>query len=314
MKRSIKFLLGLTAAIVIAPLFWSGSCSVRAQSAGPHYTEWSALEPVTELNTTGNELPNCISRDGLRLYFHRGVSEDLYVAHRTDTESDWDTPVRLPDGINSTANDRTAFESQDGHWLYFASNRAGGLGGFDLYASWRKNIDSDEAWQTPVNLASINTTGFDAGPTLFEDSDGSVHLYFTSGTTPPVADLFVSILGVDGFGPRTAVTELNSPVNDSRPYLRKDGREIYFVSNRTGLQGIYASTRFATDEPWLEPELIIVPTVGGTPLPYFTTPVLSRDALTLYVGVNQAAGTDLGDIYVAHREKIKGPKDASYDK
>jgi hypothetical protein len=308
MKLRIKFVLGLTV-FMVAPFFVS---SATGQSPGPHYGPWTSPEPVASLNTQANELPNCISRDGLRLYFHRGDTltngEDLYVARRADTDSDWYAVVRLPEGINSGANDRTAFESQDRHWLYFASNRPGGLGGFDLYVSWRKDVDDDEGWQTPVNLASINTAGFDAGPTLFEDEDGTIQLYFTSGPSGPVADLYVSILGPGGFESRTAVTELNSSANDSRPYLRKDGREIYFASNRNGLLSIWASTRFATDQLWLAPSLIFTPTGGGTPAPYFTTPVLSRDALTLYVGVNQAAGTDVGDIYSAHREKIKGPR------
>lgn len=308
MKREITIVLGLVMTLAIAHIFRSEIGSVQAQSIGPHFTDWSIPEPVTSLNTLGNELPNCISRDGLRLYFHRGTSEDLYVANRPDTESDWNPPVRLPDGINSSANDRTAFESQDGHWLYFASNRPGGFGGFDLYVSWRKHVDDDEGWQTPVNLASINTSGFDAGPTLFEDEFGITQLYFTSGATPQVADLYMSVLGPDGFGPRSLVGELNSSVNDSRPYLRKDGREIFFASNRSGLLSIWTSKRFATDQTWLAPELILTPTATGTPAPYFTTPVLSRDALTLYVGVNQAAGTDLGDIYVAYRKKVKGPK------
>lgn len=98
--------------------------------AGPRYSDWSFPQELPQLNTAVAEAPNGISRDGLSLYFQRanaGTNEDLYVVHRPDLESPWGVPIKLPDTINSVSNERAAFVSSDGHWLYFASDRGGGL-------------------------------------------------------------------------------------------------------------------------------------------------------------------------------------------
>jgi hypothetical protein len=313
MKISNKIIVGIISALVF--LFWAGFGSAQIEVGGPLYTNWATPDPVLEINTTQNELPNSISRDGLRLYFHRinpVTGEDLYVAQRPDTDSPWGTPVRLADGINTIYSDRTAFESPDGHWLYFASNRPGGLGGFDLYVAWRAKVHNDFAWEMPVNLTTINSPGFDAGPTLFVDDSGVTHLYFTSTPVPngqPVlADIYESILGVGGFEPPTKVDELSSPASDARPYLRKDGREIFFQSTRNGTLCVWTSTRFSTIEPWLPPVLALSPEDLGDPtVVLVTTPVLSWNAKTLYVGVGHSSGS-FDDIYVTEREKTKAPE------
>jgi hypothetical protein len=251
---------------------------------------------VQSLVTTAIELPNGISRNGLSLYFHRinpGTNEDLYVVHRPSPESDWGVPVKLPDGINTNANDRTAFVSADGHWLYFASDRSDGMGGFDLYVSWRTHVHDDGDWKPPVNLAGVNSPGFDAGPTLFGDKEsGMTQLYFTSnpvpGGQPARADIYMSALSPVGFEPPTPVIELNSEGNDTRPYLRRDGCEIFFTSNRLGPLTIFVSERSSTTQPWSSPVPAISPADLGDP-----SVILSGN---------------LDDIYVSHREKVKGKK------
>jgi hypothetical protein len=339
MKRATAVASGLIIALAIAPLFWPGISPARAQSGcksfhaiaqaslptsiqlavtdtwgGPHYSAWPVPEPVQALNTLGLEYPNGISRDGLSLYFHRinpGTNEDLYVAHRPDPEADWGVPVRLPDGVNTSFNDRVAVLSADGHWLYFASDRPDGLGGFDLYVSWRTHVYDDGDWQAPVNLLAVNSPGFDAGPALFEDQgSGTTHLYFTSapspGGTQAVADIYMSALGPGGFEPPSPVTELNSPGNDNRPYLRRDGREIFFASSRSGALTVWTSARPSTTQPWSPPVIAIDPSVIGEPgVTFATTPVLSWDATTLFIGVYRP-GIDVGDIFVSHREKVRG--------
>jgi hypothetical protein len=95
--------------------------------------------------------------------------------------------------------------------------------------------------------------------------------------------------------------------------MRRDGLEIIFESYRQSVIGpfnppgaIYASTRFSTDEPWSAPVIVINASPAGQPGDwYVTTPVLSRDAAELYVGVNQP-GTEPGDVYVSYREKVRG--------
>jgi hypothetical protein len=284
-----------------------------AKSQGPYFTDWSVPVPVTELNTTFSESPNSISRDGLSLYINymnpaTGTGEDIYIAKRPDTDSSWGTPVKVPN-INSNNNDRHGFISPDGHWLYFASNRPGGLGGYDIYVSWRKHVNDDNGWQTPVNLAAVNSTGFEVGPRIFEDESGVTHLYFNHAPSPStIADIYTSVLGPNGFEPPAAVSELNTTWHEGASYLRKDGREIYFPRTESGVQNVMTSTRSSIYDFWLPPVYVFDRSLIGDPaITFITNPVLSWDAKTLYIGVFQT-GVDNGNanIYVSYREKAQG--------
>ena len=132
-----------------------------------------------------------------------------------------------------------------------------------------------------------------------------------------MADIYVSALGPNGFGTPQIVPDINDATHhDGKPYLRRDGLELIFESYRLGPSpmstggAIFSSIRSSAGDPWGEVSLTIQGPPVGSGLPgdrWITTPVLSRDAETLYVAVNEP-GTDFGDIYVAHREKIRGPK------
>ena len=81
--------------------------------------------------------------------------------------SEWSTPVNLTD-INSAADDQHPAISKDGLSLYFASNRPGGCGGFDIWVAQRASVDSP--WEEPFNLGcTINSTVNDHAPNLTTD-------------------------------------------------------------------------------------------------------------------------------------------------
>jgi len=83
-----------------------------------------------------------LSPDGLLLFFHSyqpggpGL-ENMWVSTRPSTSDAWGSAEPLPTPINSTANEGVAGISADGFTFYFASDRAGGKGNFDI-------------WQAPV--------------------------------------------------------------------------------------------------------------------------------------------------------------------
>lgn len=62
--------------------------------------------------------------------------------------------------------------SADGNTLYFHSDRAGGKGGLDIWVSQKVNGE----WQTPENVAAVNTVGDEGWPFLTQDGN---ELWFT---------------------------------------------------------------------------------------------------------------------------------------
>jgi len=65
---------------------------------------------------------------------------DLWTATRETTLDAWSTPVNLGAAVNSGLDDRQPAVSSDRETLFFASNRPGGSGGFDIYMTTRTKL------------------------------------------------------------------------------------------------------------------------------------------------------------------------------
>jgi hypothetical protein len=235
---------------------------------------WSEPENLgTAINMPGlNDQQATLSKDGLSLYFASARPEDpgdvnpdlnIWVSQRAcgDDICAWGTPVSLGSTVNSSVNDFAPALSRDEHWLFFASARqAGGFGSGDIWASYRDDTHDDFAWQPPINLGpGINTTGFQGGPSYFENEAGvGAQLFFNHNPAPVNSggDIYVSTKAADGsWGDAVPVTELNSAASEQRPSISHDGQTIYFFSNRTGSSSddIWVATRPDLASPWTEP-------------------------------------------------------------
>ncbi len=96
------------------------------------------------VNTPNFEGHGCISADGLELYFLSENrpggfgNDDLWVTTRATKADKWGIPVNLGPTVNSSSQiPHGATISSDGLSLYFASNRAGGSGSWDLWVTTR---------------------------------------------------------------------------------------------------------------------------------------------------------------------------------
>jgi hypothetical protein len=276
---------------------------------------WSLPEHLgPELNVFGFDNRNAaISINGKSLYFgsdRPGGSGglDLYVSHRANPHAPWDLPQNLGPGINSSTVDNNPYPTADGHFLFFTSSRAGGSGGPDLWVSHRDNVHDDAAWEPPTNLGStINTPFIDSGPVyLVDPATGRVMIFFSS-TRPGgqgSMDFYVSTLGTDGtWGTGVIIPELNTPYDDNKLAIRKDGLELFLSSNRpgggTGASGynIWVSTRPTTQDTWTTPALA-VESAG--------LPAISIDGKELFM-VSRQPGSGVGgrpfknDLFVSTR-------------
>ncbi len=283
-------------------------------AAGPQYSVWSQpvnLGPV--INTGYNDQHPAISKDGLSLYLTSNRpggfgADDLWVSQRPSVDDPWGPPQNLGPIINTSGVEFAPAFSRDGHVLFFHSDRPGGFGGADIWASYREHTLDDFGWQPPVNLGSgVNSPYDDAGPTFFQDDEtGIITLYFTSNRpgVAGAADIFSAVMNPDGsFGPSALVPELNSPGRDTRSAIRHDGLEIIFQSDRTGSVGsgdLWVSTRPTTLDPWSTP-VNVGPSVNSI---YFDgAPALSSDGETLFFYSNRPGGFGANDLYMSTRHK-----------
>lgn len=158
----------------------------------------------------------------------------LFSSRKVDDK--WTKPEALPFNDNEYSVGHAAI-SQDGKWLYFASNMPGGLGGVDLY---RAEIKEDGTYGKAINLGErINTEGDEmfpfihaSGEMLFFASNGRVglggHDVFLAQVKP--ADLSIG-----------KVMNLGAPINGSSDdfsfVINPEQTKGYFSSNREGGKG-----------------------------------------------------------------------------
>lgn len=200
-----------------------------------------------------------LSSDEHRLYFQSNRpgglgGSDLYVARRHDRRDDsgWMRAVNLGAPINTGANESGPVYFEDDKSgtvvLYFASDKPGGMGGPDIYASI---LQSDGTWGTPFPITELNTPSNDAQPGIRKDG---LEIFITSnrpGSFSSTADIWVATRANTSDPCSTPVNlgpEINlaSPYYQGRPSISFDGTTLYFYAFRPdsyGAQDIYVTTR-----------------------------------------------------------------------
>src|SRR5438270_6487488 len=177
---------------------------------------WDNVRNLTELNSVGDEYGFSGFQNPdtgmLTIFFNSSRPGgpggfDIYTS-QLGPDGKFTTPQLVPE-LSTKDTDRFPMVRLDGLELILTSDRAGGLGGVDLWAATRGSIA--DSWSAPVNLgptvntASNDTRGFlYAGGTrlVFQSTrpggSGANDLYETTRTRTTIVPVVGSVTGFGG--------------------------------------------------------------------------------------------------------------------
>lgn len=151
----------------------------------------------------------------------------------------------------------------DGQYLFFASNRPGGFGGYDLY--YVKSEGSGK-WGTPINLGGkINTAYDEMNPFALSDS----LLYFSSNGR-------LGYGGADIYSAYGSGGKFSEPMNMG-PGFNSYADDFGIALDPTGSYGLFASnrdTKKGVDEIWYFDHVVEYISGGGKTKDKFTASTL----------------------------------------
>jgi hypothetical protein len=206
------------------------------------------IEIKSERSSLFNNGPLCFAPDRKTVYFTSEVEtgkasksknfrnhNGIFITDRSGS----DLVSLRPFKYNSTLYDvGQPSISNDGKYLFFASDMPGGQGGSDLYYC---ELINDE-WSSPVNLGpKVNSPSSENYPYMHP----SGRLYFSSNRTGGVGKLDVYYTSLT-YGSWDEPTRMPEPVNsksDDFAFVANDNLQTgYFSSNRSNSDDIYEFT------------------------------------------------------------------------
>jgi Tol biopolymer transport system component len=208
----------------------TGSIMLASGLAHAYLAEFG-IEGMGVVSTKASEVRASVSPDGQRIVW--GSTD------RTGGEGGWDLwqatlqqnrwQDAQPLAINSSANDFDPVFSADGRWLYFFSNRDGGMGGDDLY---RAKVRDDGSFGAVENLGpGVNSKGDEWAPT--PSRDGKVLLFASDGLGGAGRhDLFAAQWDGTAFVDAKPVAGVNTKADEFDAAWLGDGEAIVFARSQ----------------------------------------------------------------------------------
>jgi Tol biopolymer transport system component len=206
----------------------------------------------------------------------------------------------MSSSLNSSALDGCPFVAQRGDVLYFASERAGGAGGLDIWYSLRTAAGT---WGDPTNFTAVNSSADDLCPMAHRNGRAFLFVSTRAGGCGG-ADIYAARLHeTKGWSaPSNLGCSINSAGGEASPSLTDT--ELYFSSTRAGGPGgsdIYVSAfdgaSFGT------PALA----AGLNTADNDFRPNVRRDGLEIFFDSNRAGGVGGLDIWTATRASVSDP-------
>jgi outer membrane protein OmpA-like peptidoglycan-associated protein len=213
--------------------------------------EWT--KPVSignSINSEKHDAAIALSVDGQTLFIYKtDGGGDIYMSKLEGV--DWLEPQKLRGDVNKEDSwEGSCSLSANGKFLYFSSDRKGGLGKRDIYMS---DLKKDGSWGKARNLGpNVNTIYNDDAP--FIKTDNKI-LYFSSQGHTSIGGYDIFSVVTDGKGSFESVENLGFPINtveDNRYFvLAADGQTGYYSGagvNSLGEQDIFKITAGKMDK------------------------------------------------------------------
>ena len=217
------------------------------------------------VNSEADEYMPALTADYRTLVFTRRVprrsttrrdlpqEEDFFISLYDTMALDWGSAERMPEPLNSNANEGAQTLSHDGRVVIFtACGRNNEPTGCDLYLSVR----TAKGWSKPRNLGKpVNSTYWESFPSLSIDG---YTLYFASNRRGGYGgtDIWCCTLEEGRWSePRNLGPSINTAGDETSPYIHFDDKTLYFASNgHLGMGGsdLYMAKR-VDDSTWGRP-------------------------------------------------------------
>lgn len=270
----------------------------------------SAVNLGIRINSADPEMFPCITADTMNIFFTRrvnGIDEDFYRSH-VDSCGGWFTARNMGSPPNSKHFESSQFISGDGHYLFFMrcdnrSENGWDQGGCDLFMAYT----ADSVWSTPENFgATINTPAYEGMPALSPDNR---ELYFVSNREGGYGGLDIWISRFENGlwqAPRNMGPQINTPGNETAPFIHIDNNTLYFVSDAMpGLGGsdIYYSRRI-NDTTWSKPQNMGLPFNSSSDE---NSICVTIDGTRAYIASDRDSASGNFDLYQANLSKENQP-------
>ncbi len=203
--------------------------------------KWQKVELIQgETNSAYEDGACAFTPDGKTMYFTRCVTDEqfprfaaIYRSARKDAA--WGKPEPIKISSDTLCSYAHPAVSPDGEWLYFASDMAGGMGGFDI---WRFYIGGNQYKAGILENAGeqINTEGNEMFPAFGPNNE----LYFSSNGYPGMGGLDIfcaSQVNDSTYQINNMMAPVNSNADDFGITFAPNLYRGYFSSNRNDARG-----------------------------------------------------------------------------
>jgi peptidoglycan-associated lipoprotein len=253
------------------------------------------------------------SQEISKIYYYKNIFKDTTIQNQGKINTQWDEYAPLP-----------IFGEK---YLIFQSQRPGPYEEHSLWYSFNKNYQDptlEPEWSDPIPLVfpldnkatdtmkvinqdefTINSDAFVGHPCVYIENNQIKEIYFTSNKNQSLEgydhlNIYVAKFINNRWQKPEHLNEINSNFDDLMPYLSKDGKKLFFVSNRPGGYGgydIWYSERDLKTGTWSKP-VNLGPNINTEYNEI--TPFLTANQQKLIFASNRPGGLGQFDLYVSN--------------